>query len=323
MKHMHYDEQDLPEIQKLTQHISNAVGNFAMREDVGIFTARELDFVKAQTYEKKFPELKGLSIVPVTNTVPAYAETVTYKVYDHYGMAKIIANYADDLPRADVAAVEKTVRVKSLGVSYGYSVQELAASNATGANLDTRKAYAARRAVELALSKIALHGDEKNGLFGLLTHPNIGETVLPSGKNWLTDNPTAQELIDDVRSVYDAVLLQSNGTHTPNTMILPMKHLSLLKRTIVPDTMGKSVLAWLQDEMTGVKFVEVLELQADTGKSSIVCGEFDTLNVAHEMAQPFTQLPAQERNLELVVVCHARTAGVLVTMPLAFTKAEC
>lgn len=321
-KHMHYDEQDLPALNALSVHIGNALGNIALREDAGIFTARELDFVKAQTYSRKFPEMKGLQLVPTASDAPEWAETVTYKMYDEVGMAKIIANYADDLPRADVKAKEVTVKLRQIGVSYGYNIRELAQSVATGANLPTQKAVAARRAVEIKLNQIAMTGDADFGLFGLTNHPNIGVTVLPSGKNWLTGNPTAQELINDVQAMYDAIRLQSRGIHTPNKFILPTQHLNILKRTLVPNTNGKTVLAWLKEEFATLEFVETPELKASgAAKSKIFMGEFHADNIHMELPQPFTQLPAQERNLEVVINCTASCGGVVVTYPLAFTSA--
>lgn len=320
-KHMHYDEQDLPALNALAVHIGNALGNIALREDVGIFTARELDFVKAQTYSRKFPEMKGLQLVPTASDAPEWAETVTYKMYDEVGMAKIIAAYADDLPRADISAKEVTIKLRQVGVSYGYNIRELAQSLATGANLPLKKATAARRAVEIKLNEIAMVGDANFGLFGLTNHPNIGTTVLPSGKDWNTGNPTAQELIADVQTMYDAIRVQSHGIHTPNKCILPTSHLNVLKRTLVPDTNGKTVLAWLKEEFAALEFVETPELKATTGKSKMFMGEFDVNNINLELPQPFTQLPAQERNLEVVINCVASCGGVVVTYPLAFTAA--
>lgn len=320
-RHMHYDEQDLPALNALAVHISNALGNIAMREDASIFSARELDFVKAQTYSRKFPEMKGLQLVPSSSDAPEWAETVTYKMYDEVGMAKIIAAYADDLPRADISAKEHTVKLRQIGVSYGYNIRELAQSMATGKNLPLQKATAARRAVEVKLNQIAMTGDAEFGLYGLSNHPNIGLTVLPSGKDWLTGNPTAEELIGDVQAMYDAVRLQSRGIHTPNKFILPTGHLNVLKRKIVPNTNGKTVLVWLKEEFESLEFVETPELKATTGKSKMFMGEFDINNLHMELPQPFTQLPAQERNLELVVNCIASCGGVVVTYPLAFTSA--
>lgn len=319
MGHTHYDEQDLPALKAVEQHVLAAIGAVNMREDASIFAARELDYVKAQVYERKFPEMMGLTLVPTSSDAPEWAETITYTYYDEVGMAKIIANYADDLPRADVAGQEKTVRVKVIGDSYGYNFRELAASLATGKNLPQRKAMAARRAIDIKLNSIAMIGDDSHGLFGLVSHPNIGMTTLPSGKNWATGNPTPQELIKDVNAMYDAVRIQSKGVHKPNKMLLATSRLNILKRTLVPDSGGKSVLALLKENFDGVEFVEVPEL--DSQSSTIMfMGEFDESNINHELPMPFMQHPAEQRNLEIVINCTASSAGVIVYYPLAFTK---
>lgn len=322
MKHEHYDEADLQAMNAVVPAVSAVMGNVAMREDAGIFSARELDYIKAQTYGLKFPEMKGLSLVPIASDAPEWVDTITYKYFDEVGMAKIIADYADDLPRADVVGVERTIKVRQIGVSYGYNTRELAASLATGRNLPLRKAQAARRAVDVKLNQIAMVGDAQYGLFGLTNHPNIGTTTLPSAKDWLADNPTAQELLDDVAALYDAVRVQSKGIHTPNRILLPTKHLSLLRRTYLPDSNGKTVLERLQNDYPALQFVEVPELQAASGqKSKIFIGEFDASNITHEMPQPFKQLPAEARNLEIVVNCTAASGGVAVHYPLAFSSA--
>ena len=76
-------------------------------------------YIKSQTYDRLYPEFTALTLFPVTHEVPEGAETVTYYSYDKTGMAKIISNYATDLPRVDVKGEPTTVPVKSIGDSYG------------------------------------------------------------------------------------------------------------------------------------------------------------------------------------------------------------
>jgi hypothetical protein len=111
-------------------------------EDASVFFARELDFVKSHAYDKEYPEFTALGLFPVSNEVDPGAESITYYAYDKTGIAKIISNYATDLPRADVKGEPHTAQVKSVGASYGYSVQEMRASRMAGKNLDSRKADA-------------------------------------------------------------------------------------------------------------------------------------------------------------------------------------
>lgn len=314
--HLHYDEAD---VQAVDQFVANTGANL-VRQDAGIFTARQLDYVRAKTYDKKLPPMKGLLLVPPSSDVPEWAETVTYSVYDQVGIAKVIANYADDLPRADVARIEKTVRVKTLAASYGYNVNELIASNATGANLPTRKAGAARLAVEVKLNQIGLVGDAQYGLYGLTNHPNIGSTTITGGWAAATD---ADVILADLDAIYNAIRIQSNGVHTPNVIALPVEPLSIITSKRLPDSNGLTVAQFFLNKHPGLRFEEMAELAGagPNGADLIIAGEFVADNITHDVPMQFNQLPAQARNLELVVPCMARTAGVSVFYPLAFTKA--
>ena len=100
--------------------------HFDSAEDASIFFARELDYVKSKSYDKIYPEFTALNHFPITHEVPEGAETMTYYSYEKTGFAAIISNYATDLPRADVKGEPTTASVKSIGDSYGYSIQERA-----------------------------------------------------------------------------------------------------------------------------------------------------------------------------------------------------
>ena len=105
---------------------------FDSNDDASLFFARELDYIKAKTYDKLYPELTAINLFPITSDVDAGAETTTYYSYDKQGMAKIISNYATDLPRTDTKGKPTTIPIKSVGDSYGYSIQEMRASRMAG-----------------------------------------------------------------------------------------------------------------------------------------------------------------------------------------------
>lgn len=315
-EHMHYDEADKSAVLTFAQSLGQP-----MREDEGLFVARDLDYVKAKIYEKKRPPMLGLSLVPQATDAPEWAETITYKTYDIVGMAKIIANYADDLPRADVLGTEYTVRVRTIGDSYGYNIMELKAAAGLGQNLPTRKGDAARRAIEVKLNKIAMVGDADYGLNGMTNHPNIGTTVLPSGKAWSQAN--GEEIIGDLDALWNAVRLQSKGVHTPNRMIVSSSLHGHLTSKVYKDAQGVTVWDFFSKKHPSLQLVEAPEFEGagTSGSNLVMIGEFDAENMAHELVMPFAQMEAQARNLELVVPCYARSAGVSVHYPLAFSKA--
>ena len=106
-------------------------------------------------------------IVPISGEAGPGAESITYRQFDKLGVAKLIANYADDLPRADAKGKEFTVPVKSIGGSFGYNLQEVRAAAMAGRPLATRRAEAARRANMQEVERIGFAGDASTGLIGL------------------------------------------------------------------------------------------------------------------------------------------------------------
>ena len=146
--------------------------NFDDASDASVFFARELDYVKSQSYDVEYPEFTALKLFPVSSEINPGAETVTYYSYDKTGMAKIISSYSTDLPRADVKGKPTTAIIKSLGDSYGYSIQEMRASAMAGKSLDARKAESARYQIDYLNNKIAWNGDAETGLRGVLSKDN-------------------------------------------------------------------------------------------------------------------------------------------------------
>ena len=141
-------------------------------DDASTFFARELDYIKAKSYDKIYPEFSALNHFPITHEVPEGAETTTYYSYEKTGIAQIISNYATDLPRADVKGKPSTAYVKSVGSSYGYSVQDMRASRMAGKSLDVRRAEAARYTVDRTINNIAFAGSKEHNLVGALSTDN-------------------------------------------------------------------------------------------------------------------------------------------------------
>lgn len=87
-------------------------------EDASVFFARELDHVKAQSYDVEYPELTALHLFPQSSEADPGAETITYYTYDKTGLAKIIDNYSTEPARADVTGKPSFAKIKSIGDSY-------------------------------------------------------------------------------------------------------------------------------------------------------------------------------------------------------------
>ena len=95
-----------------------------VREDAGLWIAKQLEFVRTKIYEEPKIANELVAAIPRSNDVPEWAETFTYRVSDEVGIAKVIADYADDLPRVDLTGTPKTISIKALGDSFGYNIRE-------------------------------------------------------------------------------------------------------------------------------------------------------------------------------------------------------
>jgi hypothetical protein len=314
--HTEYDEADLIAIRN----------SGLLREDAtewggtGMFFARQLDFVKATAYSQDFPAMQSSVLVPDDTEMPEWVETVSLVTYSSVGMAKIIANYADDLPRADVRGLVQSVPIKTLGDSYGYSLPEIATSRQHGLGLDTRKAAAARLAIETKLAKIRLVGDADYGLWGIFTHPNLPEILLPFGGDWgaLTGDQCLQNLI----SMQEAYYTQNVGVHQPDTLALaPRAYSACVTKFLTAGVSPTSPLTYYKELYPDTDVLRINECQnANAGPPQhdvALLYERRIENASHIMPMPFAQLPTETRGLEFVTLCLARSGGVQVYKPLA------
>lgn len=304
---------------------SSPMLNQSFREDADvIFLARQLDYVKAQTYDRQLPAMNADRLVPDDTSVPEWAETVTQYAYDAVGMAKVIANYADDLPRADVRATSRQVTVRTLGDSYGYNVNELRASRATGAGLDTRKANAARRAMDLKIAAIKLVGDSVYGLYGLLNNPNIPTVVMTTPGDWA--GLTGDQILTNLQNWVVAYQNQTKGTHNPTNLALAPKAYNAASSKFITASGGTvpvTPLQWFRGNYPNIAVDNYWEMTGSGagGKDLGLLYEASPDNFSHMYVMPFTQLPPEARNLEIVTDCIARSGGVNVYYPLALLNA--
>lgn len=303
---------------------------FDSADAAAVFYARELDYVKSKSYDKQYPQLTALNIFPSNSDADPGAETITYYTYDMEGMAKVIDNYSTDLPRADVNGKPSVAFVKSLGVSYGYSAQEMRASRMAGKNLDARKAESAHYQIDAKTNQIAWAGDKDHNLLGVLsTEQNIPTLTIQAGAEsgktkWL--EKTADEVLQDVITMYAQVTKTTKDVERPDTLVLPTDVYTTLSMKRVGDT-GETVLSYVEKHAPYLKeIVPASELNGDSTETNpyaedgnavalLFTNDPDKLEINNPMA--FMQYPVQVRNLETIVPCEARTAGVIVYYPMS------
>ena len=314
-----YDEADLDAFASVLRQVGFRPAEVNMRwDDAGIFFARALDYVKATVYGVSRPNPAVDRLVVTTQDTPAWAESVTWQIYDEVGMAKIIANYSDDLPRADVRARETSTRVHTIGDSYGYNTQEMRAAAQARSNLPVRRGVAARSAIERKHNSLRVRGDTTFGMYGLVNHPNI-PTVAPVTGNHAT-TATGDQIVTDVSALLNAIINQSNGVHVPNVLGVDTQRRQAwsTKRTSATAT-SEYAIDVIQRLFPSVEIVTVQELKgAGSGATNVLfAAERAAENYWYDLPMGLVQHPPQARNLEFVVPCESRTAGIIVARPLS------
>lgn len=317
MSEMKYDANDLRAIE--------ASGRFDANESM--FFARQLEAIKAQTYDVKRANLNALQLMPVSTDVPEGATTITYRQYDTVGMAKVIANYANDLPRADVTGKEFTSNIRSIGNAFGYNTQEIRSAIFAGVNLPARKAMAATRAHQEKINALAFTGDADHGLPGLISNANVPEVTLAAdgtGSSKTFASKTADKIVRDVNSLINKIISQSKGVHRATEVWMPVEQYALIATTQNSTASDTTILAFLQQVHPGVTFRQVVELggAGESGTDRMYAIENSRDNWAIEIPMMMKMYSPQQKGLEFEVPVESRFGGVIIEYPLALVFAD-
>lgn len=322
-----YADKDAIMRSSIPQGLVGDAFRFDSAEDASVFFARELDYVKAKSYDKEYPELTALKIFPVSHEVPEGAETVTYYGYEKTGFAKIISNYATDLPRADVKGKPTTAQIKSIGDSYGYSMQDMRASRLAGKSLDVRRGEAAKYQIDRLLNQIAWAGDKEAGLVGVLSDDNnvpvytLAESSTVQG-SVLWKDKNQDEIIADVTGMRQFMASTTMNVEVPDTVVIPPSVRIALSGRRIEGT-SDTVFSFITKAFPELTWIEAPELEANAGevnpygKSVMLMFKNDPSKLTIEVPLDFYQYAAQPEGLEIQIPCEARMAGALMYYPMS------
>ena len=292
------------------------------------FFERELEAVKAKTYDIKFPALKSQTLMPVSSDAGEGAESITYRSFEETGMARIISSYADDLPRADVRGQEFISPVRSIGCSYGYSQQEIRAANFANRPLTTMQSSAARKANDQKANALAWNGDANYGLSGLIGHANVPSASVPAdGAGATTEwvNKTPDQILRDLNNVTNGILDLTKGVEVPNTVIMPIDQFTLITSTARSANSDTTILQYFLMNNPYIDMVDWVPELKDAGPGNVdifIAYDRNPDKLELQIPMPFKQYPPQERNLEFEIPCESRFGGLLIYYPLSLSVGE-
>ena len=295
--------------------------------DEGIFFKRQLEYVKEQTYDEKLQELRYKLFLPVSGEAPSGATEITWRSFKTYARAKIISDYAKDFPRVDLGGEEHTIKIKDLGVSFGYTIKDIRKAALAKVPLEQRKASGARRAIEEQINSLAWNGDTDYGIQGFIKYPGTTEYVAPAtgtGTSKLWSTKTPDQILTDLNGLVNAVWIPTRGREMVNVILLTQANLSLIKNTRVGSTSDTTIFKFFMDNNPGIRLDWLAELEdaGTSGTDMATAFTSDSLHVTLEVPVAFEMFEESHEGMEYVIPCHAEVGGVIVYYPMSVSWTE-
>lgn len=301
--------------------VAELLGQKGLRLDAmnSAFIDTELQAVEAQAYKVEYEDLKLRLFVPAKKDVPEGAETFAFKVWDVFGQADWLSNYAEDLPEQSIRAEKRVGKVEGIGNAYSYSVQDLRACAMTGLPLDRELAETAMRTHEEKVDTAGSFGDSARGFLGFCNHPDVA--VMSPTADW--DSATGEQMLLDLHRMAMQIVEVTKGKFAPDTLLLPLKHYNIISRKPVNDNLDvrSTVLNVFMDQTKFIKRIEWFNQlstanAAGTGGRAL-CYKYDPRVVQIVIPMEPVQHEPERRGLRYVKAIESRFGGVIVRQPLA------
>jgi hypothetical protein len=288
------------------------------------FLDRALRHVETKVYEQQYPALLHRKFIPLDTSVPAGAESIWYRQLAEVGKAKLISNYASDLPRVDVTQLEYSIPIAAVGDSFQYSLMDIKRAAMPGApNLEARRAIAARNVIEWELDDIACVGRPEVGIEGFVNnqHVTVMDVITDAGDTaWAAGVKAPKAIIADLNQLRGQVRTATNSIHTINTILLPTDLDEYIGSTPWSEHSAVTIKQWFQGANPGltIEAWDKLNNANADGTGGRIIGYFrDPLVLEEKLPMDYTQLPPQPHNLAFVVNAWAITGGTHIYQPKA------
>ena len=288
-------------------------------DEAGLFLERQLEYIRPQVFEVQYADIKYPTILPVTSEAGNAAQTFTYRIMDSTGEFRLIADAADDLPRADISQVEKSLNIRSFGGSFGYTVQELRAAQMANIALEQRRAAAVRRAYEEKVEEVAMFGEASVGLAGFFNNATVDVIAADRWFTGTTASGTSQDMLELLNYGVSAIISASKMKEQPDTILMAYEDYNKISTTRNSDSSDVTVLEYFLRTNPYIRNVEPInQLDADNSvlnTNRMVVYKRDPEKVQLHIPQPLELFPPQQRGLEFIVPAHARVGGVALYYP--------
>lgn len=311
-----------------SKHRGDIFGYERLDANEGGLFGVQLEYLISRQRDIKYAEYKWRLFVPVTKDAPAGAETWAAYFWDAVGMAKIIANYADDVPLVATFAKKFAYTIETFALGYDWSVLDIERAAMGGVNYRNRKANAVTKGFEARFESIASIGFAAAGITGLLNNANvpvISATSVGGSAVWGSSGKSANDVLNDLLAAEDSIITTTKGTERPDTALFSLPKFRYLQNTPMFTGAGSNpevtILSTYLKRSANIRGVDwwlplATADAAGTGPRALFYKR-DPEHVHMEMPKDPTELPAQVKGMAVVINSWCRNGGVVFEYPLS------
>lgn len=299
----------------------DALKKLGFDDKFAAFLEQQLQSVEVKIYKVLYPDLRARKFIPLKSDVSPGAETFAYWVFDVFGEAIWISNYANELPNQAVRGEKVVGKIEGMGAAYSYSSQDLRASAMAGLPLDSDLQAGAMKSLERKVDRTAALGDLSKGFYGFGNHPN--PDVLAATASWALAGTTADVILADLQRVALHVREITKEIFSPDTILLPTAAYDRIATSLLNSTGSTSdtILTVFLRTNPWVKSVEswpLLGAASAAGGGRLICYQKTTEVVALVIPMEPLQHEPQKMGFNYQVPIEMRFGGVIVRQPKAF-----
>lgn len=279
--------------------------------------------IATETYGLEREALHATEFVPMQTGISPFAPSFAYKVLSEVGMAKFVADYADDLPPVGRFLKIESAGIRTIAISYAYSNVELEQYLSVGIDVSRDDAISARFYIDKKVDEVILVGDKSQDLTGLFNNENV--TVVASaanaaGTSTKIKNKDLSEIVKTVQDMVDGAYAVHKGTIVLDSIIFSHEAYSHMSTTPVSANNSTSILNYLKEifrEQGIVNWNESRKLD-DIGQDGVgraVLYKKSPTILSYILPVPFRQEAPQAQALHYKVPCYARCGGTVIKNP--------
>jgi len=315
-----FDANDITNLSRYPKH-----GLDSLDVDENYFFAKELEHVIPEMLMFEHGRISARNVFPMDNRAGPGAEVVKLRQMTKTGAAKIVTDYANDIPLSNVFTEETSGNVRSVMEAAQWSFQEIRNANLASRPIDRDKTDAAREDMLRLESRVAWAGDAVHGIAGFFTDANIPRFTVAGG---VWSGKTGAQIVTDLNAVTNPISENTNGVEAPDTLVIPRAQYNFaatLQYSAGSDTTALQYFVNTNPYINSMDNVIPVDDIAGLG-----AGAVDTVIAYHKHSSKLTmitpldieQFPPQVRDAVTRVIYHMRVGGVLIKKPLSIRIAE-